>query len=122
MADVNDNTKNFIDQLSQGNNDEAGEAFKAALRDKVADQLDTARKDLASNMFKVPTEAETFSDPKPEIADPGTFTKEGEVVPTTDAGKDGEAELDLSKPDEPVDNGTPDTRVGVDVNAGEQNN
>ena len=45
MADVNDNTKNFIDQLSQGNNDEAGEAFKAALRDKVADQLDTARKD-----------------------------------------------------------------------------
>ena len=29
MADVNDNTKNFIDQLSQGNNDEAGEAFKA---------------------------------------------------------------------------------------------
>ena len=70
MADVNDNTKNFIDQLSQGNNDEAGEAFKAALRDKVADQLDNARKDLAGNMFKVPTEAETFSDPKPEIADP----------------------------------------------------
>ena len=25
MADVNDNTKNFIDQLSQGKNDEAGE-------------------------------------------------------------------------------------------------
>ena len=36
MADVNDNTKNFIDQLSQGKNDESGEAFKkAALRDKV---------------------------------------------------------------------------------------
>ena len=44
MADVNDNTKNFIDQLSQGKNDEAGEAFKAALRDKVSDQLDTTRK------------------------------------------------------------------------------
>ena len=57
--------------------------------------------------------------PKPEIADPGTFTKEGEVVPTTDAGKDGEAQIDLSKPEE---NGTPDTMVGVDVNAGEQNN
>jgi len=27
---ANENTKNFIDQLSQGNNDEAGEAFKAA--------------------------------------------------------------------------------------------
>ena len=122
MADVNDNTKNFIDHLSQGKNDEAGEAFKAALRDKVADQLDMARKDIAGNMFKTPVEAEAHSDPKPEIADPGTFTKEGEVVPTTDAGKDGEAELDLSKPDEPVDNGTPDTMVGVDVNAGEQNN
>ena len=46
MADVNDNTKNFIDQLSQGKNDEAGEAFKAALRDKVADSLDKARKEL----------------------------------------------------------------------------
>ena len=50
MADVNDNTKNFIDQLSQGKNDEAGEAFKAALRDKVANSLDNARKDLASNI------------------------------------------------------------------------
>ena len=79
MADVNDNTKNFIDQLSQGNNDEAGEAFKAALRDKVADQLDTARKDLASNMFKAPTEAEDFSDPKPEIADPGVFNADGSI-------------------------------------------
>ena len=98
MADVNDNTKNFIDQLSQGNNDEAGEAFKAALRDKVADQLDTARKDLASNMFKVPTEAETFSDPKPEIADPGVFNAHGSVSATpTDADKkDGKAELELT--------------------------
>ena len=98
MADVNDNTKNFIDQLSQGNNDEAGEAFKAALRDKVADSLDNARKDLASNMFKVPTEAEDFSDPKPEIADPGVFNADGSVSATpTDANKkDGKAELDLT--------------------------
>ena len=98
MADVNDNTKKFIDQLSQGNNDEAGEAFKAALRDKVADQQDTARKDLAGNMFKVPTEAEDFSDPKPEIADPGVFNADGSVSPTpTDAqAKDGKADLDLT--------------------------
>tara|TARA_Y100000996_G_C22040234_1_gene444729 strand:- start:20 stop:349 length:330 start_codon:yes stop_codon:yes gene_type:complete len=98
MAEANDNTKNFIDQLSKGNNDEAGEAFKAALRDKVADQLDTARKDLAGNMFKVPTEAETFSDPKPEIADPGVFNADGSVSPTpTDAqAKDGKAEIDLT--------------------------
>ena len=58
MADINDNTKNFIDQLSQGKNDEAGEAFKAALRDKVADSLANARKDLAGNMFREPVEAE----------------------------------------------------------------
>ena len=95
---ANENTKNFIDQLSQGNNDEAGEAFKAALRDKVADQLDTARKDLASNMFKVPTEAETFSDPKPEIGDPGVFNADGSVSAiSTDADKkDGKAELELT--------------------------
>ena len=46
MADINDNTKNFIDQLSQGNSIDAGEAFKDALRDKVANALDNARKDM----------------------------------------------------------------------------
>ena len=94
---ANENTKNFIDQLSRGNNDEAGEAFKSALRDKVADQLDNARKDLAGNMFKAP-EAENFSDPKPEIADPGVFNADGSVSATpTDADKkDGKAELDLT--------------------------
>ena len=98
MADVNDNTKNFIDQLSQGNNDEAGEAFKAALRDKVADSLANARKDLAGNMFKEPIEAEAHSDPKPEIAAPGVFNADGSVSPTpTDAqAKDGEAQIDLA--------------------------
>ena len=119
---MSEETKNFIDKLSAGDNAGAGEAFKDALRVKVGDQLDQARKDMAGNLFNGTLEAEPHSDPKPEIAEPGTFTKEGEVVPTTDAGKDGEAELDLSKPDEPVDNGTPDTMVGVDVNAGEQNN
>ena len=57
MAEINDNTKNFIDQLSQGKNDEAGEAFKASLRDKVANSLDNARKDLAGNLFTKPVEA-----------------------------------------------------------------
>ena len=116
---MSEETKNFIDKLSAGDNAGAGEAFKDALRVKVGNQLDQARKDMAGNLFNGPLEAEPHSDPKPEIAEPGTFTKEGEVVPTTDAGKDGQAELDLSKPE---DNGTPDTMVGVDVNAGEQNN
>ena len=63
----------------------------------MADQLDT-RKDLASNMFKTPTEAEDFSDPKPEIADPGVFNADGSVSATpTDANKkDGKAELELT--------------------------
>ena len=95
MADVNDNTKNFIDQLSQGKNDEAGEAFKAALRDKVADSLANARKDLAGNMFREPVEAEDFSDPKPEIADAGTFNQDGSVSATTN--QDGQAEIDLTQ-------------------------
>tara|TARA_S200000501_G_scaffold274672_1_gene258348 strand:+ start:394 stop:729 length:336 start_codon:yes stop_codon:yes gene_type:complete len=98
MADVNDNTKNFIDQLSQGKNDDAGEAFKAALRDKVANSLDNARKDIAGNLFKQPVEAEAHSDPKPEIADPGVFNADGSVSPTpTDAqAKDGVAQIDLA--------------------------
>jgi hypothetical protein len=116
---MSEETKAFIDKLAAGDNAAAGDAFKDALRSKVGSQLDQARKDMAGNLFNGNIEAEPHSDPKPEIADPGTFTKEGEVVPTTDAGKDGQAELDLSKPE---DNGTPDTMVGVDVNAGEQNN
>ena len=116
---MSEETKAFIDKLAAGDNAAAGDAFKDALRSKVGSQLDQARKDMAGNLFNGNIEAEPHSDPKPEIADPGTFTKEGEVVPTTDAGKDGQAELDLSKPE---DTGTPDTMVGVDVNAGEQNN
>ena len=115
---MSEETKAFIDKLADGDNTGAGEAFKDALRVKVGDQLDQARKDMAGNLFNGNVEAEPHSDPKPEIADPGTFTKEGEVVDTTNA-KDGEAQIDLSQPE---DNGTPDTMVGVDVNAGEQNN
>ncbi len=115
---MSEETKAFIDKLADGDNAGAGEAFKDALRVKVGNQLDQARKDMAGNLFNGNVEAEPHSDPKPEIADPGTFTKEGEVVDTTNA-KDGEAQIDLSQPE---DNGTPDTMVGVDVNAGEQNN
>ena len=105
MADTNDNTKNFIDQLSQGKNDEAGEAFKAAFRDKVADSLSNARKDLAGNMFREPVEAEDFSDPKPEIADPGVFNADGSVSATpTDADKkDGKAEIEITPEGENAD-------------------
>jgi hypothetical protein len=115
---MSEETKNFIDKLAAGDNAGAGDAFKDALRVKVGQTLDNHRKDMAGNMFNqtdnpIP-EAEAHSDPKPEIADPGTFDKDGNVLDTT-GQKDGKAELDLSQ------DGTADTMVGVDVNAGEPN-
>jgi hypothetical protein len=112
---MSEETKNFIDKLAVGDNAGAGEAFKDALRVKVGQTLDNHRKDMAGNLFNkidnpIP-EAEAHSDPKPEIADPGTFDKEGRIVDTTE--NDGKAELEID--------GTADTMVGVDVNAGQPN-
>jgi hypothetical protein len=90
----NENTKNFIDQLSVNNSIEAGEAFKDALRGKVADALDNQRKEIASNMFNGTVEAQSFSDPKPEIADPGTFNRDGSV------SNNGQAQIDLTQGNE----------------------
>ena len=89
-------TKDFIAALAQGKNDDAGEAFKNALRGKVGDSLDQMRKDLAGNLFNGDgtVNAEPHSDPKPEIADPGTFNKDGSVSATPD----GKAEVDLTQP------------------------
>ena len=112
---MSEETKNFIDKLAAGDNAGAGDAFKDALRVKVGQTLDAHRKDMAGNMFNqanpIP-EAEAHSDPKPEIADPGTFDRDGNVLDTT-GQKDGKAELEID--------GTADTMVGVDVNAGEPN-
>jgi len=114
---MSEETKAFIDKLAAGDNAGAGDAFKDALRVKVGQTLDNHRKDMAGNMFNqanpIP-EAEAHSDPKPEIADPGTFDRDGNVLDTT-GQKDGQAELDLSQ------DGTADTIVGVDVNASEPN-
>jgi len=95
---MSEEVKNFIDALASGKNDDAGEAFKDALKVKVGDALDNHRKELAGNLFngqvEVPTEAQPYSDPKPEIADPGTFNQDGTVA---DPQNDGQAELDLSQ-------------------------
>ena len=76
---MTEEVKTFIDQLATGDNANAGEAFKTALRAKVATGLDAKRKEMAGQMFNtaqsIPAEAEAFSDPKPEIAEPGTFNK-----------------------------------------------
>ena len=88
--------KTFIDNLASGDNAQAGEAFKDALRAKVANGLDAKRKEMAGQMFNtaqsIPAEAATFSDPKPEVAEPGTFEQDGSVSSV----KDGSAEIDLT--------------------------
>jgi len=89
--------KTFMDNLASGDNAQAGEAFKDALRAKVANGLDAKRKEMASQMFNtaqaiVPAEAEAFSDPKPEVAEPGTFNQDGSVS----SGKDGSVDIDLT--------------------------
>jgi len=89
---MSEEVKNFVDALANANNDQAGEAFKDALRAKVGDALDNQRKELAGNLFN----AQPFSDPKPEIADAGTFNQDGSVS----TGNDGQAEIDLTQDNE----------------------
>ena len=96
---MSEHTKAFIDNLEAGKNADAGEAFKSALRDKMGDALDARRQELAASLFnqKAP-EADPISDPKPEIADVGTFTQDGQVQ--TDAN-DGKAEIEIDSPEDP---------------------
>ena len=104
---MSEEVKNFIDKIADGDNASAGDAFKDALRVKVGNSLDAHRQEVAGNMFNGNVE-QPHSDPKPVIADPGTFNQDGSVSPTTNAG-DGQAEVDLSQP----------SPVGVDIdNAG----
>ena len=62
---MSEHVKKFIDDLSNGKNADAGEAFKDALRAKVADGLDKARVDIASKIFN--GVEQPFSDPKPAV-------------------------------------------------------
>ena len=72
---MSEHVKKFIDDLSNGKNADAGEAFKDALRAKVADGLDKQRVDIASRIFNdKSTEAQDFSDPKPAVTDPNPET------------------------------------------------
>ena len=106
---MSDEVKNFIDQIADGDNASAGEAFKDALRMKVGDSLDNHRKDVANSIFNTTGEAEAHSSPKPDVADAGTFNQDGSVSSSTD----GEAELDLSQ------DATANTMVGIDVDTGQ---
>jgi len=103
---MSEEVKNFIDKIADGDNAAAGDAFKDALRVKVGNSLDAHRQEVAGNIFNGNVE-QPHSDPKPVIADPGTFNQDGSVSPTV--GGDGQAEVDLSQP----------SPVGVDIdNAG----
>ena len=92
---MSEEVKNFIDKIADGDNAAAGDAFKDALRMKVGDALDAHRQEVAGNMFNGTIEAQPHSDPKPIIADPGTFNQDGSVSPTLH--QDGEAQIDLTQ-------------------------
>jgi|SRR6056300_2021755 hypothetical protein len=95
---MSEHVKTFIDDLAAGNNAEAGEAFKDALRDKVAAGLDQARIDIAGKIFNG-VEAQPHSDPKPAVIDPSDRTDqimdtEGqqiEFTPNTETQPEAEA-------------------------------
>jgi len=72
---MSEQVKNFIDALSNGNQDGAGEAFKDALRMKVGDSLEARRKEIANTLFQSKIEADPISEPKPEVADPSPRTE-----------------------------------------------
>jgi hypothetical protein len=89
---MTDKTREFIDALANGNNADAGEAFKDALRAKVGDALELKRQEVASNLFTV----QSHSDPKPEIASPGTFNQDGTISHSGDLANDGSVDIDLT--------------------------
>jgi len=91
---MSEEVKNFIDKIAAGDNAAAGDAFKDALRAKVGDSLDAHRQEVAGNIFNGNVE-QPHSDPKPEVADPGSFNQDGSVSSTT--GNDGEAQIDLTQ-------------------------
>ena len=98
---MSEHVKKFVDDLANGNNADAGEAFKDALRAKVGSALDAHRQEVASNLFNGTVEAEPHSDPKPVIADPGTFNQDGSV--STTLNQDGQAQIDLTQGSDNVD-------------------
>ena len=85
MAEEQSKTAQFVDALQAGYNVKAGEVFKDALRDKVADSLDAHRQVVAGKIFNG-VEAEPHSDPKPHVTDPSPETgamidTQGQEVP-----------------------------------------
>ena len=49
---MSEDVKGFINNVYSGNNVDAGQNFKDAIRAKVGDALENRRKEMAQNMFK----------------------------------------------------------------------
>ena len=92
---MSDEVKSFINNVQNNNNVDAGQDFKDAIRAKVGDALETRRKEMAQNMFKAQQgefEEAPHNEPKPEIADTGTFAPDGTVINNT---KETQIDMDL---------------------------
>ena len=64
---ANDNTKNFVNSLDKGNNDQAGVDLKSALGDKVSAALDDRKVDVAKTLFQNKSGTEAIETPAEEV-------------------------------------------------------
>ena len=89
---MSEEVKQFIDKMAKNDMVGAGDAFKDALRAKVADSLDKQRVDVAGKIFNG-VEPMAHSDPKPVVTDPAPETEtvmdtQGNEVQFTDNGNE----------------------------------
>ena len=94
---MSEQIKSFINNVYNNKTADAGEDFKDAIRAKVGDALETRRKEMAQNMFKAQQgefEEAPHNEPKPEIADTGSFAPDGTVINNNDETK---VDMDLTK-------------------------
>tara|TARA_Y100000992_G_C21243425_1_gene481964 strand:+ start:227 stop:523 length:297 start_codon:yes stop_codon:yes gene_type:complete len=92
---MSEDVKSFINNVYSGNNVDAGQSFKDAIRAKVGDALENRRKEMAQSMFKAQQgefDEAPHNEPKPEIADTGTFAPDGSVINNT---KETQIDMDL---------------------------
>tara|TARA_B100000780_G_C20900987_1_gene358606 strand:- start:250 stop:417 length:168 start_codon:yes stop_codon:yes gene_type:complete len=55
---MTDKTRNFVDQVVDGNNVEAGETFKNVMQDKQLDAIDLKRVEMQLDWMKTNTQEE----------------------------------------------------------------
>ena len=81
---MSEETKNFIDKLAIGDNvNGLVKRLKMVSRVKVGNTLDQIRKDMVGNLFNGNIEGWNIIVIQIQIVGSGTFTKDGQVVDTT---------------------------------------